>query len=408
MYIKNIELTNYRNYGRLELDVGPSVNVIYGDNAQGKTNLIEAINVCSCVSSNRTSKDKDLIKFGENEYIIKMTCHDEVYNSDFYLKSSYFCDNNTSKRVLDYDGEIINKISGYIGICNTVIFAPEDLNLVKGAPSSRRKFFNMLISKISSKYVDILNRTNKILNQKNACLKSFKGNFAAVDNNLLDFWDFSLSELSAELIMYRYRFALKLSNKASYHHGVISDSKESINVCYSTVTGSIELLNSLLVENDYRILFEEGRLSEAIYGQIKGKLAEYLLGKFRNSRISDVEKGVSSIGVQRDDLDINLDGLSMRLYASQGQQRSASLSLKLAELDIIRTEVSSSPILLLDDVFSELDIKRRTNLLNSMRDAQIFITCTDKSFVVNELSDTLLKDIKPTFFHIEKGVISEG
>lgn len=408
MFIKHININNFRNYGRLELDVGPSVNVIYGDNAQGKTNLIEAINVCSCISSNRTSKDKELIKINENEYDISMLCHDEVYDSEFTLKTKYFCDNNSSKRYMEYDGEVIRKISNYIGVCNTVIFAPEDLNLVKGAPSSRRKFFNMLICKISSKYVDILNRTTKILNQKNACLKSFKGNTSNIDNMALDFWDFSLAELSAELIMYRYRYACLLSEKAYNHHFLISDGKEFISVSYCTISGSVELIEAFLKDNDSRILFIEGKLSEAIYGDLKAKLTDFILKKLKSVRINDVEKGISSTGVQRDDLDIKLDGLSMRLYSSQGQQRSGSLSLKLAELDIIRNEVSSTPILLLDDVFSELDIKRRTNLLNSMRNAQIFITCTDRSFVENELSQTLLKDIEPTYFYVSKGVVTKA
>ena len=408
MYIKHLTLNNFRNYGRLDIDVGPSVNVIYGDNAQGKTNIVEAINVCSCVSSYRTSKDKELIKFGESGYDITMVCHDEVYDSDFYLKDKYICDNNTSKRTLEYDGDVINKISQYIGVCNTVIFAPEDLNLVKGAPLARRKFFNMLISKVSSTYVDILARTTRILSQKNSCIKSFKGNYSNVDNTLMDYWDFSLADYSAELIMYRYKFAYILSREAAKHHSVISNGTESISIQYCTITGSVELLESLLEENDYHNQFIEGKLSRAIYEQIKAKLSEYILGKLKSCRQTDIEKGISTIGVQRDDLDIKLDGLSMRLYASQGQQRSASLSLKLAELDIIREQVSSAPILLLDDVFSELDITRRTNLLNSMKDAQIFITCTDRSFVENELSDTLLKDIEPTFFHVVKGVVTSA
>lgn len=405
MFVKNIILENFRNYGRLELDVGPSVNVIYGDNAQGKTNLIEAINVCSCVSSHRTSKDKDLIKFGESAYSITMQCHDEIYGSDFTLKESYFCDNNTSKRTMEHDGDVINRISDYIGVCNTVIFAPEDLNLVKGAPASRRKFFNMMISKVSGKYIDILNRTTKILNQKNICLKSFHGKVDSADNNALDFWDFSLAELSAELIMYRYRFANMLSSKASMHHSEISSGKEQLVVSYNTISGSIELLEGLLDTDEYVCKFIEGKLSEAIYAQIKSKLTEFILGKLKSSRNIDVEKGISTIGVQRDDLDIKLNGLSMKLYSSQGQQRSASLSLKLAELEILRSETSSAPILLLDDVFSELDISRRVSLLSCMKDAQIFITCTDKSFVMNEFSDILIKDIEPVFFHVDNGII---
>ncbi len=409
MYIKNINLTNFRNYGRIDLDVGPSVNIIYGNNAQGKTNLIEAINVCSCISSHRTSKDRDLIKFGENEYMTHLELHDDMYNSDtsisaaFYTESSEYNSNSAARRELKHDGIVINKISEYMGICNTVIFAPEDLNLVKGAPSSRRKFLNMLISKVSPVYYDALNRTNRLINQKNASLKSFKGDINKADNNILDFWDFSLAELSAEMIMFRYRFTKMLSHKASSHHSVISDGKEVLTISYSTIGGSVELLERSFDSEEELHTFIDGTLSEANYARIRTILSEHILNKLRSSRKYDVEKGVSVFGIHRDDLDIKLNGLSMKTYCSQGQQRSAALSVKLSELQIIKEFTSSAPILLLDDVFSELDSGRRVSLLSGMKDAQIFITCTDREYIENELAKFLLTDVDPVFFRVTSG-----
>jgi len=407
MIIKHITLDNYRSYGRLDLDVGPSVNIVYGNNAQGKTNLIEAINVCSCTASHRTSKDRELVKIGEEGYGIKMLCHDEIYGNDTELSASYLLENtsknttNKPKRELYHDNMKIERISDYIGICNTVIFAPEDLNLVKGSPSGRRKFFNMLIIKVAPSYFNILNGTNRILNQKNICIKSFKGRTDNIDNNALDFWDFSLADMSADLIMYRYRFASLLSRKAAMHHSVISGGEENLSLQYMSLTGSTELLERSLKEDGMYDRFMEGRLSEGNLSGIKRKLSDHILSKLQNSRKNDVEKGISTIGVHRDDIDIKLNGLSMRGFSSQGQQRSASLSLKLAELEIIREMVSNSPVLLLDDVFSELDAGRRTSLLAGMKEAQIFITCTDRSYIENELAAFLMTDVRPNYYRVE-------
>lgn len=411
MIIRNINLTNFRNYGRLDLEVGPSVNVIYGNNAQGKTNIIEAISVGSSVISHRTSKDKEMIKFGENEYIINLKCHDEVYNSDVDLQACYFTeksslnDKKTAGRKLSHDGMVIPKISKYMGVCNTVIFAPEDLSIVKGQPAARRKYLNLLICKVSPSYYDVLGRTRRIIDQKNACLKSFKGRFDKNRENELEYWDFSLADLSAYLIMERFRYCELISRKASAHHSVISDGKENLKVAYSTITGSEGVIRGILTDSDMFDQFMDGTLSEGILAQIKGSLSDYILTKLRSERISDVERGVYGNGVHRDDLDISLNALPMRQYSSQGQQRSAALALKLAELEILRDKTKSSPILLLDDVFSELDEGRRISLLSGMNTAQIFITCTDRAFVENELSSIVTMDIDTRFFRVESGTV---
>lgn len=411
MIIKKINLTNFRNYGRLDIEVGPSVNVIYGNNAQGKTNIIEAVSVGSSVVSHRTSKDKEMIKFGENEYIIDLLCHDEVYGSDVQLQAGYYTekseynDKRAVRRILYHDGMVIPKISQYMGVCNTVIFAPEDLSIVKGQPASRRKYLNLLICKVSPSYYDMLGRTRKIIEQKNACLKSFKGRFDKSRENELEYWDFSIADLSAYLIMERFRYCELIFRKAAAHHSVISDGKENLKIVYSTITGSEGVIKDSLKDDDIFDQFIAGTLSEGILAQIRASLSDMILDRLRNERISDVEKGIYGNGVHRDDIDISLNGLSMRQYSSQGQQRSAALALKLAELEIIKDKTKSSPILLLDDVFSELDEGRRVSLLSGMNTAQIFITCTDRSFVENELSSIVTSNVDTRFFKVESGKV---
>ena len=411
MIIKKIILDNFRNYGRLELEVGPSVNIIYGNNAQGKTNIIEAINVCSTTSSHRVNRDNELVMFNKSYYSAELILHDEVYGTDMDLKASFYLDKDDIPkgkkpgRELFQDGAPIRKISDYIGVCNTVIFAPEDLNLVKGAPSGRRRFFNMLISKVSPTYMDLISNANKAIKRKNDLLKTYGGRIDNINDNDLDLWDFYISDTSADLILFRYRYALLLSKKASMHHSVISGGKENLTVEYDTITDVKDLLKRLLDDNGMFDLYVEGRASEAILSDIRRKLSDLIYKKLKASRKKEVEKGISLIGVHRDDLDIRLNGVSMRSFGSQGQQRSASLSLKLAELEIIREMVSNSPILLLDDVFSELDSGRRTSLLAGMKGAQIFITCTDKTYIENEMTGLLMDGVKPTYIRVENGCV---
>ena len=410
MIIESIHLTDFRNYRRLDLDVGPSVNIIYGFNAQGKTNIIEAVNVCSCLSSHRTSKDRDMISFGEKGFEIKIDLLDPEDNYKTDLSVSYLLektDKNPSsvpKRILKQDSLQISKVASYLGICNTVIFAPEDLNLIKGAPSVRRKFLNLIISKTSPSYFDLLNRYNRLIGQKNACLKSFRG--GRPDDDKMDFWDYPLADISAEIILYRYRYSLLLSRYASRHHLDISEEKENLEITYSTIQGSVELINAFLKENASVDSFIDGSAQKAIYGPIKAMLSEHLLSKFKGTRQNDSERGITGIGIHKDDLDITLNGLSMKNFSSQGQQRSAALSLKLSELDMIREFCRTSPILLLDDVFSELDVKRRVSLISGMVNAQIFITCTEREYIEKELGSLVSGSSLPRYFHVENGNVT--
>ena len=412
MFIRSIHLENFRNYGRLDLDVGPSVNIFYGDNAQGKTNLVEGIYVASSITSHRTSKDSDLIKFGENEYKASLDLTDDdtsnvQLSASYYTEKSALSKNNRAGRLLIRDNAPVDKISEYIGVCNIVIFAPEDLNIVKNAPAFRRKFLNTLISKISPSYFNLLSNYSRLLAQKNALLKSIRPGDGK--NNLadeqLDFCDFSLAEISAEIILKRYRFSKLISDIASRHHGSISGGKENLSIEYSTIFGVVGALETFLTKNSKYDDYMSKGLSEADYGRIKGIISDLVLAKLKSVRNYDIEKHISSIGIHRDDIIIKLDGLVMKNFSSQGQQRTAALALKLSELEIIKMFVSSTPILILDDVFSELDKTRRLSLVSAMKGAQIFITCTDKNMIGEEI-DVMQGADKAEFYRVNGGDIT--
>ncbi len=411
MFIRSIHLQNFRNYGRLDLDVGPSVNIFYGNNAQGKTNLVEGIYVASSITSHRTSKDSDLIKFGENEYKASLDLTDDD-NSNIQLSACYYNErsglskNNRPGRMLVIDNAAVDKISDYIGLCNIVIFAPEDLNIVKNAPAYRRKFLNTLISKISPSYFNLLSNYSRLLAQKNAFLKNIRttDGLSGSVNEQLDFWDFSLADLSADIILKRYRFTKLISGIAYEHHKDISGGKENLSIEYNTIFGVVGALETFLNKNSKYDVFMHKGLSEADYGRIKGILSDLVLAKLKSVRNYDIDKHISSTGIHRDDILIKLDDLVMKNFASQGQQRTAALALKLSELEIIRMFVSSTPILILDDVFSELDKTRRISLVSAMKNAQIFITCTDKNMIGDEI-DMIRGDAKTEFYCVSGGEI---
>ena len=403
MRIDKISLENFRNYRRLDIDVGPSVNIVYGSNGEGKTNLIEAIYVASCVTSHKTNKDKNLIKFGEDGFSITLNMTDDD-GTQIELIDRVVVDGDTTKRTLINNNEQISRISDYIGVCNTVIFAPEDLNIIKGAPSERRRFLNIMISKISPSYFNILGQINRMINQKKETLRSARNDMSNIDAKL-DYWDFSLADLSAELIINRYRFIRLLNDVASRYHESISGGKEELKLSYVTIGGCIELLERFLEDNGIVDEFMARGLNKANFDALKAILSKHILDKFLSSRKYDIEKGVPSVGIRKDDIEIYLNNNQTRLYSSQGQQRSAALSMKLAELEIIRRFVSSTPILLLDDVFSELDVDRRKSLIAAIKGTQIFITCTDKEYIEDEISSLAGFGGEVRYFHIKSGSV---
>lgn len=410
MFIRSIRIENFRNYRRLDLKVEPSINVFFGENAQGKTNIIEAIYLCACARSHRTSKDKELIFHGENGYRVEMNLmahrfrplflcreNEEILSDDkTYLseenkariqKEHYYEESlslsfseasdgpegiRRARRIAEHDHVPLERISDFMGIFHAVIFAPEDLLLIKEGPSVRRRYMDLLISQVRPCYFHDLLTYSKLLQQRNKTLKMLRQRqgihtLSLVEESEIEIWDYPLAEAAARILSERIHFSKKIKEIAGEKHEQISGGRESLYIKYKTVTGL--LTEEIISDPDHHL----------------EQMAKFLVGKWKESHQDDYEKGSTSVGPHKDDLELSLDGDGLRAFASQGQQRSAALALKLAELKILRDETGEMPVLLLDDVFSELDAGRRTCLLSNLADAQVFITCTDKALIEKEL-----------------------
>lgn len=344
MYVESIKLINFRNYKNLDIKLNKNLNIFLGPNAQGKTNLLEAIYISSNGKSYRTSRDRELINMHRDASYIGL----KVIKNGFvkYIEIKFEKDKNKRVRINKVETD---KLSELIGQVNVVMFSPEDLNLVKGGPSERRNFLDDEISQIKPRYRHSLNKYNKILFQRNNLLKSIKYNNK--DLNMIDVWDCQLVEVGAEIILSRIKFVKKLSEISKHIHTSLTTSSEVLKVKY---------LSSFEVNTH-----DNNKIKE----QFKNILKENLN--------KDIEKGNTSFGPHKDDIDILINDMSCRIYGSQGQQRTAALSLKLAEVDLIKEEVGEYPILLLDDVLSELDVNRRKSLVRTFKDVQTIITSTD-------------------------------
>ena len=392
MYIRSIELQNFRNYRRLDLKVEPSANVFYGSNAQGKTNILESIYLCTSTHSHRTSKDSEMILHGEHRYKVKLQLTSS-YNAYDESVSVMYDDGQgedstvkRAKKIVCHDEVPFEKISDYFGIFNAVIFAPEDLMLIKEGPSVRRKYLNVLLSSVKTSYFFFFSYYVRLLMNRNRIIKNARsGNNKVLTDAIreeMSIWHEPMARSAVKIMRDRYLFSLRIDKFAKVHHERISNGSESLFVKYKTC-----------IPID---MFEKNSDEEII---------DALISKWDNSIEEDFYRGTTNHGPQRDDLQMSLDGDGLRMFASQGQQRSAALSMKLAELDIMREETNDSPVLLLDDVFGELDAARRKCLLSEIGDAQIFITCTDKSFIEQELADSLEKASKIAFFEVSEGSV---
>ena len=341
MFIKSIELLNYRNYGQLHMEFHEGTNVLYGDNAQGKTNILEAIYVCCTTKSHKSSKDKEIIRFGTDESHIKLSLvRDGVpYRIDMHLKK------NRAKGVA-VNGVPIKKASELFGIVNVVFFSPEDLNLIKNGPAERRRFIDLELCQLNKLYVHSLVQYNKIVTQRNKLLKDIM--FRPDYEETLDIWDMQLVQYGREVIRCREAFVSQLNDLIGTIHRQLSGEKESLHICYEpNVTAD---------------MFED---------------------TLRKSRPSDLKQRTTLTGPHRDDLSFIINDIDIRRFGSQGQQRTAALSLKLAEIELVKKIVNDYPILLLDDVLSELDGSRQNHLLSGINHIQTMITCTGLEDFVN-------------------------
>ena len=334
MIIESIELQNYRNIEKLKLPLGEKNNILYGDNAQGKTNLLEAIFFGSTGKSFRFCKDKELIHFGAEEAHLKMILKKKgiSHRIDIHLKK------NKSKGVA-IDGFPVKKSSELFGLGNIIIFSPEDLSLIKNGPKERRRFIDLELCQLDKIYLYHLSMYNKVLQQRNKLLKELY--FRPKLEETLFAWDEELVKHGKMVISIRRDFVENLRKKVENIHGEISGKREELLLSYEENVS----------EENFSLQLEKNREAEK-------------------------KQQTTLFGPHRDDLSFQINGQDIRHFGSQGQQRTAALSLKLAEIGLVRERIQDNPILLLDDVFSELDQKRQNFLLEQLGNLQSLITCT--------------------------------
>lgn len=346
--IQKITLEHFRNIGHLELHPEPGVNIIYGENAQGKTNLLEAVWLFTGAKSFRGSKEKELIEFGQS------ICRSEV---------DYFCagrfqnavmefrtDGNTLKKTITVNDVPLNSAEHLAGRFYSVVFSPVHLSLVKDGPDMRRRFLDTAIGQIVPKYGGTLREYKRILMQRNALMKDL-GRFPQLQDTV-EVWDENLSRVGAALTYSRARYIDRVAPMAEEIYNGISGGKEAFRIYYRSV-----------------IPMEQAMTIQDIKVQ--------MLKELRDSRKTDIEHGLTSVGPHRDDIEFMINDKPMRSYGSQGQQRSGVLALKMAECGMVEEAVGETPIILLDDVMSELDWRRRDYLLNHIEGRQVFVTCCD-------------------------------
>lgn len=334
MYVDLLKLKNFRNYEDLEIHFSDRINIIHGDNAQGKTNILEAIYLAATTKSHRGSKDKDIILFNKDDSHIRLNLkkRDVGHRIDMHLRKA-------KPKGVAIDGIPIRKSTELFGLINIIIFSPEDLSIVKNGPGERRRFMDMEICQISRIYYSNLLRFSKILDQRNNLLKQIY--FKPEIKETLDTWDEQLVDTGKTIIKERRNFIGMMNDIIQDIHNSLSSGKEKIELIYEPNVEEDKFL---------KVLKEKRKL--------------------------DLKNSVTMTGPQRDDFAVMINGNDVRVYGSQGQQRTAALSLKLAEIEIVKKVINDNPILLLDDVMSELDSQRRDALLETMNDIQTIITCT--------------------------------
>lgn len=371
MYLENLTLKDFRNFSDLQVNFDPNINIFIGHNAQGKTNLLEAIYFLALTKSHRTNNDKELIHFGNKFAGLQGRLHKSQIEVELKLRI-------TPKGKKAWVNRLEQKkLSGYVGQMNAVLFSPEDLALVKGAPSIRRHFMNLEFGQINPEYLYFSSQYRQILQQKNNYLKQLSIG-RAKDKLFLDVLSDQLAGLATEIVSRRLKYVGLLNKYAHEAHQTISDKKEDLVVHYRPSIGNIE-------ENDD---------VETIYKKI--------LDSFQKNKNAEIRKGTTLTGPHRDDLEFFIDGKNAHDYASQGQQRTIALSMKLAEINVVHQLTDEYPVLLLDDVMSELDHNRQSSLLSYIHGkTQTFITTTDLEGISWEIVKA------PKVFPISNGVISK-
>ncbi len=345
MYIDTLEVGNFRNYDFAKIDFHNKTNILCGDNAQGKTNILESIFVCGTTKSHKGCKDRELIRLGEEEAHIRMHLvkKNMSHRIDMHLKKS-------KGKGIAIDGIPIKRSGELLGLLNVIFFSPEDLRIIKNGPSERRRFVNMELCQLDAVYLHDLGEYNKVLAQRNKLLKQIYHQPSLKET--LDLWDMQLVEYGSKLVRRRETFVEEIGEIVTEVNGRLTGGKELIRMIYEP---------DVLVDDFQR--------------------------KLADAREKDLKTCSTNVGPHRDDICFLNGDIDLRRYGSQGQQRTCALSLKLAEIELVKDLIGDSPILLLDDVLSELDRKRQNYLLDSIHDIQAIITCTGiEEFVGSRLT----------------------
>ena len=335
MYIKNLQLLNYRNYKELSIELCKNVNVFIGDNAQGKTNILESMYYCGFAKSHRTNKDKELINWNAEKAFVSLSVGKNRLDKKIDINIL-----KDGKKSIQVNSVKIKKICELVGIFNVVMFSPEDLKIAKESPGIRRKFLDMEISQLNPKYYHSLVQYNKILMERNFVLRK-----ACNDESMLDIYDIQMAQFGAYIISQRIKYLDKLNLYGEQIHKDITSNKENIKFNY---------------------------LCSTKLDDIEGNLIKSL----KKNRLKDIDRRNTSVGPHRDDFSIYINDVDAKSFGSQGQQRTAVLTIKFASLRIIKEITGEYPVLLLDDVLSELDFSRKRYILSSIGSIQTVITCT--------------------------------
>lgn len=352
MIIQSLELSNFRNYSALTMEFDSGTNILYGDNAQGKSNILEAIYVSATTKSHKSSKDKEIVNFKEEEAHIRTYLEKDNIQTriDMHLRK------NKSKGIA-IDGIKIKKAAELLGILNVIFFSPEDLSIIKNGPSERRRFVDMELCQLDNFYLYNLNHYNKIVNQRNKLLKDLYLNPSLKET--LNIWDIQLISFGSKIIERRQIFINQLNEIISEIHNNLSGGREKLRLQY---------------EPEVTIEEYENKLTSSQEKDIKLKMTT--VGPHRD----DFSFLVTKIDKDEEYIDETID---VRKFGSQGQQRTAALSLKLSEIELVKRITKDTPVLLLDDVLSELDSNRQNYLLNSIGNIQTIITCTGLDEFIN-------------------------
>lgn len=368
MYIQELFLRNFRNYISLKLSVNPYLNIFIGDNAQGKTNILEAIYYTATGRSHRTNRENELLRWQEDFFQIDLKAEKDRRKISVEIMAMA-----DGRKKIKVNGVPKRRISELVGEINVVLFSPEDLLLVKGGPAIRRKYLDLEISQVSPTYYHNLLNYNKVLTQRNNLLRSIREH--KDDPQTLDIWNSQLADFGRRIISKRIEVLKKITPLARLLHRKITAGQEELEIRYFS---SVDLKEDYTGDN----------------------IKEQFLQMINQRKTEEINRGITLVGPHRDDLGIFVHGKDMRLYGSQGQQRTCALSLKMAELEFIRGETGEYPVLLLDDVMSELDNNRRKFLLEVVyKNIQTFLTAT----TIDYFKDIGNKEF--ALFKVEKGTI---